>query len=384
MTTLKLYSPFPVEVDKARGIYIYSKDGKEYIDTFSGIGVLSFGHSYEPLVNKMKNKMDRYMHMSNYFKDEDLEVLSGKLVEYTGREGKVFFTNSGTEAIEAALKAVKKISTEKKNKIIYFSKAFHGRTLGALSLNGFKNLKEPFLPLLPHTVELNFNDIENFEDYMKKHGEEVVAVFFEPLQGSGGIVPVLPSFAEIIMKYRKIFKYITVIDEIQAGLGRTGHIYSYQNFDLEPDIITVGKALGGGLPLGAAIFLGETSDILKGSDHGSTFAPNPVALSGGRFLMEHVPQLLEEVSKKGFYFKELLCNLKSSKTKIIEVRGMGLMIGVVLDKPYPELKDKAFREENLLLNFVGNNSIIRLLPPLNIEYKEIEVIVSKLYEILKS
>ena len=185
-----------------------------------------------------------------------------------------------------------------------------------------------------------------------------------------------------ILKYRKICKYITVIDEIQAGLGRTGHIYSYQNFNVEPDIITSGKALGGGLPLGAAIFLGETSEFLKGADHGSTFAPNPVALAGGRFLMEHLPELLEETSKKGLYFKELLCNMKSSK--IIEVRGMGLMIGAVLDKAYPELKDKAFKEENLLLNFVGNNSIIRLLPPLNIEYKEIEMIVSKLYKILKN
>jgi len=382
MSTLKLYNPFPLEVSKGRGIYIYSKDGKEYTDTFSGIGVLSFGHSYEPLLNEMKNKMDRYMHMSNYFKDEDLDVLSGKLVEATGKDGKVFFTNSGTEATEAALKAVKKIATERKNKIIYFSKAFHGRTLGALSLNGFKSLKEPFLPLLPDTVELMFNDAELFEDYMTRYGEQVAAVFLEPVQGSGGIVPVSRDFADAVMKYRKIFKYITVMDEIQAGLGRTGHVYSYQNFNLEPDIITAGKALGGGLPLGAAIFLGETSEILKGADHGSTFAPNPVALAGGRFLMEHLPELLEDVSKKGLYFKELLGNITSSK--ILEVRGTGLMIGVVLDKAYPELKDRAFKEENLLLNFVGNNSIIRLLPPLNIEYKEIDGIVGKLSGILKN
>ncbi len=382
MSTLKLYNPFPLEVSKGRGIYIYSKDGKEYTDTFSGIGVLSFGHSYEPLLNEMKNKMDRYMHMSNYFKDEDLDVLSGKLVEATGKDGKVFFTNSGTEATEAALKAVKKIATERKNKIIYFSKAFHGRTLGALSLNGFKSLKEPFLPLLPDTVELMFNDAELFEDYMTRYGEQVAAVFLEPVQGSGGIIPVSRDFADAVMKYRKIFKYITVMDEIQAGLGRTGHVYSYQNFNLEPDIITAGKALGGGLPLGAAIFLGETSEILKGADHGSTFAPNPVALAGGRFLMEHLPELLEDVSKKGLYFKELLGNITSSK--ILEVRGTGLMIGVVLDKAYPELKDRAFKEENLLLNFVGNNSIIRLLPPLNIEYKEIDGIVGKLSGILKN
>ncbi|MEQ8187411.1 MAG: aminotransferase class III-fold pyridoxal phosphate-dependent enzyme [Candidatus Eremiobacterota bacterium] len=382
MSTLKLYSPFPVEVSKGRGIYIYSKDGKEYTDTFSGIGVLSFGHSYEPLLNKIKNKMDRYMHMSNYFKDEDLDILSDKLVEATGKDGKVFFTNSGTESTEAALKAVKKIATERKNKIIYFTKAFHGRTLGALSLNGFKSLKEPFLPLLPDTVELMFNDAELFEDYMTRYGKQVAAVFLEPVQGSGGIVPVSLDFADAVMKYRKIFKYITVMDEIQAGLGRTGHIYSYQNFNLEPDIITAGKALGGGLPLGAAIFLGETSEILKGADHGSTFAPNPVALAGGRFLMEHLPELLEDVSKKGLYFKELLGNITSSK--IIEVRGTGLMIGVVLDKAYPELKDKAFKEENLLLNFVGNNSIIRLLPPLNIEYKEIDIIVEKIRNLLMS
>ncbi|KAF2956967.1 aminotransferase class III-fold pyridoxal phosphate-dependent enzyme [Marinitoga sp. 38H-ov] len=376
---LKMYDYYNIKIDYAKGIYIYSKNGEKYIDTFSGIGVLALGHSNEELILALKNKIDKYMHLSNYFLDEDAQWVANKLVELTGERGTVFFTNSGTESTEAALKAVKKLSTKKKNKIIFFKNGFHGRTLGALSINGFEKLKAPFRPLIPYCNELDFNDVKGFKDYMEFHGDEVLAVFLETILGSGGIIPITQEFADVLNYYKKEKKYILVCDEIQAGLGRTGKFFSYENFNLKPDMITIGKAIGGGLPLGATIFLNETANILKSGDHGSTFAPNPIALSGARFLLEKIPHMLDNIRKKSNYFFNKLNNINSYK--ISDIRGIGLMIGIELADSYFDLRKKAF-EKKLLLNVISNNSIIRLLPALNIQYSEIDDIISILEELL--
>ncbi|WGS64871.1 aspartate aminotransferase family protein [Marinitoga aeolica] len=376
---LKMYDYYKMDIDYAEGINIYTKDGKKYIDTFSGIGVLALGHSNKELIERLKNKMDRYMHLSNYFLDEDAEWVANKLIELTGEKGSVFFTNSGTEATEAALKAIKKLATKDKRKIIYFNNGFHGRTLGALSINGFENLKAPFRPLIPNCQEFVFNDVEGFKDYMEFHGDEVLAVFVEPIQGSGGIVPLTQEFADVLSYYQKEKNYILVSDEIQAGLGRTGKFYSYEHCNLKPDIITIGKAIGGGLPLGATIFLNDTANILKPGDHGSTFAPNPIALAGARFVLENIPNMLDDIKEKGKYFMEKLNSLESFE--IADIRGKGLMIGIELIESSPDLKQRAF-EKNLLLNVISNNSVIRLLPALNITYEEIDIIINKLEELL--
>jgi len=372
---LKMYNPFDMTITRAGGIYIYSDDGLRYIDTFSGIGVSAFGHSYKPLIDRLTAKMNLYMHVSNFFVDDDAVFTADRLVGHTSCDGRVFFTNSGTEATEAVLKAVKKASIKNKRKIIFFKDGFHGRTLGALSLNGFKKMREPFEPLLMDTYELEYNNIMEFEYFMKHNGPETVAVFVEPVQGSGGVVPMLRDFADCITQYRQKHGFFLVSDETQAGLGRTGEIYSYQNYNLHPDMITCAKALGGGLPLGAAIFLGDTADILKTGDHGSTFAPNPVALAGARFILEALPDMLSEIKEKGRYFIEKIKSIGSSK--IVSVRGSGLMIGVALDREYHNIRDAAFKNERLLLNVLSNKTI-RLLPPLNIEYSQIDEIVEKL------
>ena len=376
---LKMYDYYNIDVDYAKGIYVYTKDGKKYIDTFSGIGVMSLGHSNDNLIKVMKNKMEKYMHLSNYFLDEDAEYVAEKLVKFTGQKGAVFFTNSGTESTEAALKAIKKVPNNKKRKIIYFKNGFHGRTLGSLSINGFEKLKAPFRPLLPYCQEFEFNDVNGFEDYMKFHGDDVVAVFVETIQGAGGVMPITSEFAEIIKKFHEEKKFILVCDETQTGLGRTGKIFSYEYYDLKPDIITIGKSLGGGLPLGAVIFLNETMNILKPGDHGSTFAPNSVALAGARYILDILPHILNDITEKGKYFKNKLEDINSFK--IVDIRGKGLMIGIELDEKYPYLREEALKSE-LLLNVISNNSVIRLLPALNIEYNEIDEIVERLEELL--
>ena len=376
---LKMYDHFNLRPQKAREVYVYSEDGKRYLDTFAGIGVLTFGHSYPELLRAVKNKMDKYMHISNYILDEDAEYVAKRLVEFTGKDGKVFFTNSGTESAEAALKAVKKCATKKRKKIIYFKNGFHGRTLGALSINGIERLRKPFGELLPSTVELSFNDVEEFNDYMDSHGEEVLAVFFEPIQGAGGIIPMDQEFSDVIKGNHERYKFILVSDEIQAGLGRTGKIYAYQHYGLDPDIIIVAKALGGGLPLGAAIFLKEAQNILKRGDHGSTFAPNPVSAAGARYVVDHIEKLLPSVREKGEYFVEEIKKINSNR--VVDIRGKGLMIGIELDKSYTDLKQKAF-ERGLLLNIISNYKVIRLLPALIITHEEIDEIVRVLKELI--
>lgn len=378
MTFLRMYDTFPVEIERARGVYVFDKEGQKYLDTFAGIGVMSLGHSDPGLLETLKAKMDRYMHVSNFFLDEDTLVVSQKLVNFTGKNGTVYFTNSGTEATEAALKAVKKRATAKRTKIVYFENSFHGRTLGSLSINGFKNLREPFEPLIPNTVELKFNDLSELDNFFESFGEETLAVFVEPILGSGGVVPITPEFAKAIEKYKKQYNFILVCDEIQAGLGRTGKIFSYQHYGLSPDIITVAKSLGGGLPLGATIFLENISQAFEKGEHGSTFAPNPVALAGARYVLEKVPALVEDVTKKGEYIiQSLSCK---SLSKIKEIRGKGLMIGIELKESEPHLISNAL-DIGLLLNIV-KGKVVRLLPALNISYTEIEEMINKLEVIL--
>ncbi|CEP79135.1 MAG: aspartate aminotransferase family protein [Defluviitoga tunisiensis] len=379
MTFLKMYDTFPIEIERAKGVYIFDKKGQKYLDTFAGIGVMSLGHSNPGLLETIKSKLERYMHVSNFFLDEDTLIVSQQLVKFTEKNGSVYFTNSGTEATEAALKAIKKRATPKRNKIIYFENAFHGRTLGSLSINGFKNLREPFEPLIPNTVELKFNDIDDLSNFFDSFGEETLAVFVEPILGSGGVIPIKLEFARAIERYKERYNFILVCDEIQSGLGRTGKIFAYQHYSLSPDIITVAKSLGGGLPLGATIFLENISQAFEKGEHGSTFSPNPVATAGARYILEKLPSLLEDVAKKGEYIIKGLKNKKISRIK--EIRGKGLMLGIELKESMPNIINEAL-DLGLLLNVV-KGKVIRLLPALNIEYEEIDEMIDKLEVLLK-
>jgi len=362
-----VYKPFDLQIDHAKGIYIYTKDGRRFIDTFSGIGVLAFGHVDREIQSAMISKLQRYTHISNFFEDEDAQVVAQKLVDIVKRPGKVFFSNSGTEANEAALKAVKKI---KKGAIISFEGNFHGRTLGSLSITGFSNLRDQFLPLLPDVVFLPFNDHDAFREFVQTN--QTSAVYVESLLGSGGLRSITQKMARTIMEMKERYGFYLIADEVQSGLGRTGRFFCYEHFGLRPDIVTVAKSLGGGLPLGATIFLDDLSNVFAYSEHGSTFAPNPVALAAAKVVLEKLnDQLLSEVRQKGEYLKN---ELKSINNGLIrEVRGLGLMIGVEVNVDPQRLKEISLKN-GLLLNIVTKN-VVRFLPPLNITYEEIEMIV---------
>lgn len=376
---LEMYHPFDITVERADGVYIYDTYGHRYLDTFSGIGVMSLGHCHPQVSAAFIDKISRYTHLSNYFLDEDCVYVADRLVAFSGKQGKVFFTNSGTEATEAALKAVKKSSTVGKNKILFFKNGFHGRTLGALSINGFETLTGQFMPLLENTVCLNINDCEELDRYMLENGQNTSAMFVEPIQGSGGVVPLTQKFAQKIEQYHKEYRFLLISDEVQAGLGRTGKIYSYQNYSLDPDIITLAKSLGAGLPLGAAVFLEESGSILKDPDHGSTFAPNPVALAGARVITDKISEIVKEVNEKSEYLRKKLKPLTGEN--IAEVRGIGLMLGAVMKRPVENLLKKGV-DNFILLNLV-KKSIIRLLPALNITFEQIDEMAEKLLIVLK-
>lgn len=375
------YKRLPIKVKNAKGIWIYDESGEKYLDTFSGIGVLSFGHCDEEINEAISMQIKKYTHISNFFIDENAIFLAKRLVEETKKDGTVFFANSGTEANEAALKAIKKV---KKGIIISFENNFHGRSIGSLSITGFQNLREQFEPLLSKIAFLPFNDSKKLENFIENEGKKISAIFVECVHGSGGLDTVNKDFVEVINKYKDIYDYIVVADEVQAGLGRTGEFYSYQNFNLNPDIVTVAKSLGGGLPLSAAIFTGKYKDVFSVGDHGSTFAPNPVSLAAGKTVINRITKtFLDSVKEKSSYLKNKLLTLKKNYPIIKEIKGIGLMLGIEINNNnYSEKIIEYGLNEKILLNVVKGNTI-RLLPALNITYNEIDEMLYRLEKVIK-
>lgn len=372
MSYLNIYDNFDFKIDKAEGIYIYDTEANKYLDTFAGIGVLALGHSHPKVIKEVSSKLKRYAHTSNYFLDEDTERVAELI---TSKEEKAFFVNSGTEATELALKIIKKKIGD--GRILFFNNSFHGRTLGALSINGFPGIRDQFKPLLSGTVEAEFNNIKSLKE-AAANNPNIKAVFFEGILGSGGVQPASAEFIAELKNQIVKNDWILACDEIQAGLYRTAKRYSFEHFNLKPDLITAAKALGAGLPLGAVIMAGEMTKVLKPGDHGSTFAPNPLALRGAKVVLEELETMTDSIAERGEYFLDKLNELKSEKIK--EVRGIGLMLGIELKEEIPELRNQA-QAEGLLLNIV-KDKVIRLLPALNITKTEIDELTAKLKLVL--
>ncbi|MBN1151002.1 aspartate aminotransferase family protein [candidate division WOR-3 bacterium] len=359
-----LYRPFDFKVSYARGNYIYDENENAYLDAFSGIGVNIFGHRDEGIFKAITTKLERFGHISNLIKDEDAERAAEAIGRRFDVSSKVIFANSGTEAVEAALKILKKNNPQ--GLIVSFTGSFHGRSAGSLSLTGIESMKKQFQPLLPNTVTLPFNEASVFCEFCKKN--KVAGVFFEAIQGSGGIVPLKDDLSHEITIAQKDYGIAVVADEVQSGLGRTGSFFAYENFGVNPDIVILGKALGGGIPLAAVIAKNPFGQVLKQGEHGSTFAPNPAALSACLEILSRLtPELILRNKARGEYFFK---SLKSFLPLTCQVRGRGLMIGIQTDKDANSLKKFCFKEK-ILINTIGDR-IIRLLPPFTITEKEID------------
>lgn len=380
---LNLYNRLNLEVERAEGVYIYDKDNNKYLDMYSGISVNNLGYD-EGIATAIKNQVDKYIHLSNYFVSEPTVNLAKLLVD-NSFASKVYFSNSGTEANEGALKLCRKYGrsiSEDKIEVLSALNSFHGRTCGGLTLTGQEKYQKDFKPLLPGVNYFEFNNIDSLRERVNKN---TCAVFLEVIQGEGGIVEVSQEFINEVVKLSKIYDFLIVIDEIQTGIGRSGDLFAFEKYNFNPDIVTLAKSIGGGLPLGAILVSERLEGILKIGDHGSTFGGNPVACAAGEFVLDKVinTNLLDEVREKSKYILEELEKIKKDfPTLIKEIRGRGMMVGVDVGENAVSIRDNAMGN-NLLLN-VTNKTVIRLLPPLNISYNEINEFLEKFKDVLKS
>ena len=373
------YNRIPVDIDYGEGVHLFDKKGNRYLDFFSGLGVNALGYSHPGIVKAVSDQIAKFGHLSNYFITDIQVEFSEKLLKYSNMS-KAFLTNSGTEAVEAAIKLIrKKYGPDKK--IFSLSNAFHGRTYGALSLAANEKYRAPFLPLLPNIYSFGFNNILE----LKKHiGGDTAAIFVEFIQGEGGINLVSEEFIYELKILREKFDFLLVSDCIQCGIGRTGKAFSHDYYDIKPNIILSAKAIGGGLPLGALLVDKALAEEFSPGDHGTTFGGNPVSCAAGNIVLSEVFEhgLVNEVKINGDYLKTQLLELMNMcPGHIKEVRGRGFMIGVDFNYECSKIVEK-LRDRKIFANCT-NKSVLRLLPPLIIQKNDIDFFLYNLHETIK-
>lgn len=382
---IQTYRRLPIKLSYGIGSYLYDESDQAYLDMFSGIAVNALGHNHEKINKALHKQSQQFLHVSNAFLTDTQETLAKKLVLTSGLNS-VFFSNSGTEAIEAALKIARKWGKSihpSKTEVLAFSSAFHGRSSAGMALSYNPLYKVPFSPLLPGVTHTLFNDADALNQAVN---DNVCAIFLEIIQGEGGIIPIDEVFVKSIVEAASKHNILIVIDEIQTGLLRTGEYFGYQLFNLMPDIVTVAKALGGGLPLGATIVNKKLANVLGYGEHGSTFGGNPLACALGNVVMDEIMSkpFKDHLKSQAAYLKTSLMNLQSTYPNIIlKVRGYGLMLGIELNEDKVEQVKELFIKHHVLINITRQN-VLRLLPPLNIERKDLKKFLDIFEVILKS
>jgi len=376
------YNRYQIAFDHGQGVYLYDNDGREYLDFCAGIAVFALGYGNENYNNALKAQIDKIIHTSNYYYTEPMAKAAKLLTEAAGMK-KVFFTNSGTEAVEGALKIAKKYGylSDGRNdhEVIAMEHSFHGRSMGALSVTGNAHYREAFGPLIPGIRFANYNDIDSVKALVN---DRTSAIILETVQGEGGIRPADKAFIEEIRKICDEKDLLLILDEIQCGMGRTGTMFAYEQYGVKPDVVTVAKAVGCGVPLGAFMVNDKTEGVLVPGDHGSTYGGNPLASAACVNVLEQFKELnlLDHVKEVGAYLYEALEALKQEIPAIVDHRGMGLIQGIELseDVKAGEVVKKA-HENGLILISAGCN-VVRFIPPLIVEKEHVD----KMIEILKT
>lgn len=372
------YSRLPIAVEKGEGSFLIDISGRKYLDFFSGIAVNALGHGDKGIIDAVTNQCRKYMHVSNYFFQEPQIELAEQLKKHTGLD-KVFFANSGAEVIEGALKLMRKYGNESGRKGIFaFRNGFHGRTTGALALMRQEKYRQNMQPFADDTPVIS-GDIRELR---KGNFDSAVGFVIEPIQGEGGIKEFPRELFDYLSYLQKEKGCLIVADEIQAGLGRTGKLFSYMHFGIKPDIVLTAKALGGGLPLGAMAVSKSLSGVFKPGNHGTTFGGNAPACAAGIEVMKRLEGgVLDNVNTCAEHFKEKYGNLKQKHPgKVIELRGRGLMLGMKFSVEAGILRDRLI--EKNILTCTASNNILRILPPLNVKVDEIDMFFKKLDEVL--
>jgi len=370
---LQVYSRPDLVLSHGHGVYLYDTEDKKYLDFTAGIAVNALGHCDPGAIKVLQEQSQRLWHSSNLFHAEPPIRLASLLTDHTFAD-KIFFTNSGTEAIEGAIKLCRKwghaIKGEECHEIIAMQNSFHGRSMGALSLTGQNRFWQDFEPMLPGVRFAEFNNLDSVARLMNK--QKTCAIFVEPLQGEGGVHIAKDSFLQGLRKLADENECLLVLDEIQCGLGRTGRFCCYEWYDIEPDVLTMAKPLAGGLPLGALLVTQDVADQIKPGQHGSTFGGGPLTTAVAEYVVGRIlePAFLQHVTAMSEHMIKSLQLLQDELPVIKEVRGKGLLIGVELSMPAKKVVDLC-AEFGLLLCKAGDQ-VLRFLPPLIVDKKQIE------------
>jgi acetylornithine/N-succinyldiaminopimelate aminotransferase len=375
------YGRFPIAPVKGRGSYVWDANGKQYLDFISGIAVCGLGHCHPELVKVLKEQVDTLWHVSNLYWIKPQVEAAAKLVQISGL-GKAFFCNSGAEANEAAIKLARKYFYRRqqghKNNIIVFKDSFHGRTLATVTATGQAKYQEGFAPLPQGFSYAQYNDLSSVAELVN---EKTCAVMLEPVQGEGGIHPADMEFLRGIRKLCDDKELLLIFDEVQCGMGRTGRFFAFQTYGIKPDIVTMAKSLGGGIPIGAMLATNEAASGFAPGDHASTFGGNPLATAAACKAIDLIsdPAFLRQVEESGAYLRQCLAAI--GDTRIVDIRGRGLMLGLEFNIEVKELINLCMDKGLLLLN--AGPRVLRFVPPLNINRTEINQAVAILKEALK-
>ncbi|MBS7816818.1 aspartate aminotransferase family protein [Wohlfahrtiimonas chitiniclastica] len=383
---MNAYQRFPVTFVRGKGPFLYSDQNVEYIDCVSGIAVNCLGHAHPVMVAAAKEQSEKLFHISNLYHNDAQTALAQKLIRNSFHQ-QVFFCNSGTEANELAVKIARKYghkTASTKSKILYMKDSFHGRSTGALAITGQQKYQEPFRPLMGDVVECEFNNVEMAKALVNN---DFCGIFIEPVQGESGIRAATPEFLQTLRDLADQHDALLVFDEIQCGMGRMGTLFAYQQLDVVPDVVTLAKALGGGVPIAACLTKDKANDVIVPGDHGSTYGGNPfVCAIANAVLTELVDHgVVAAVKERGSYTQKKLNLLRVRYPFIQEIRGTGLLLGIKFDESVVKSSDvvKAAFENRLLLVGAGDN-VVRFFPPLNVTLDHIDVMVSRLEQVLET
>lgn len=379
---LHTYNRFPITLDRGDGVYLYDTDGKKYLDFMAGIAVSGLGYGNVELKNALKEQIDNLLHSSNLYYNTTCGKAAEALRRASGMD-RIFFTNSGAEANEGALKAARKYALQKKSgrfEFIAMKDSFHGRTMGALSVTEHPAYREPFEPLIPG---VSFAEFNNLESVKKLVNEKTCGIIVEPVQGEGGINTATKEFMTGIRKLCDEEGILMICDEIQCGMARTGEMFAWQLYGTKPDIMTMAKAIGSGVPVGAFAMTKAIAEAsLKPGDHGTTYGGNPLACAAVAKTLEiyENQKLAAHVKEVGDYMEEQLKKLVEDYDCVVEQRGLGLIRGIKLSGPVGEVVKKAMKEGLLIIS--ARSDVIRLVPPLVIEKEHVDEMIEKLRKVL--
>lgn len=373
------YNRLPVTFERGEGVWLWDNNGTRYLDALSGIAVCGLGHAHPAVRDALCEQAGRLVHTSNLYGIVEQERLGALLTEQAGMD-RVFFANSGAEANEAAIKLARLHAHRRgieNPAILVAENSFHGRTLATLSATGNRKVQAGFEPLVQGFVRVPYDDLDAIETAAVNR-PNIVAILIEPIQGEGGIR--VPS-ADYLARLREICDrsdWLLMLDEIQTGIGRTGRLFAFEHAGIQPDVVTLAKGLGNGVPIGACLARGAAAEVFSPGSHGSTFGGNPLACRAGRAVLETLiaDGLIENAETQGAYLQESLRTALSETRGVVEIRGCGLMVGIELDRPCGELVGQAL-EAGLLINVTAER-VIRLLPPLIIDRDQVDALVGTL------